>query len=119
MLRFLIDTQLPFTLVAKLKGMGFDAIHTTYFSQDYLLNDAAIRKIAVEQNRIIITKDTDFLEYYIVKGAPPKVFLIELGNIRNEELFIVFENNKSKILELFLEQNDDLVICQSDKLISF
>ncbi len=119
MLRFLIDTQLPFSLASKLKEFDFDAIHTTYFNAGHLMNDSEIRRIAIEQNRIIITKDTDFMEYYIVKGAPPKVFLLEIGNISNKQLFQLIETNHHWITVLFAHQNADMVICQNDKLVSY
>lgn len=119
MLRFIVDTQLPPSLTAKLIEWGFDAIHTTSFDNRDLLSDSNIRKIAIEQNRIIITKDTDFWEYYLVKNSPPKVFLVELGNISNKNLFHIIEANTKSLVELFVNQNANLVICQSDKLIAY
>ncbi len=119
MLRFIVDTQLPPSLAIKLNDWGFDAIHTTTFDNGHLLSDSNIRKIAIEQNRIIITKDTDFWEYYLVKNSPPKVFLLELGNISNKDLFHIIEANTQSLMELFINQKANLVICQSDKLIAY
>ncbi|WP_460908727.1 DUF5615 family PIN-like protein [Spirosoma areae] len=47
-------------LATYLRWKGFDAIHTTYFPDGHLLQDADIAKIATEDNRIIVTKDSDF-----------------------------------------------------------
>ncbi|MCB1160994.1 MAG: DUF5615 family PIN-like protein [Leptospiraceae bacterium] len=41
--------------------------------------------IAKDQDRIIATKDNDFLDNFLVNGAPPKVLFIQLGNISNKE----------------------------------
>ena len=73
MLRFLIDTQLPPKLSNLLNQWGFDSIHTTYFPDGHLLNDKAIREIAVNDNRIIVTKDSDFFDFFHVKVPPPSV----------------------------------------------
>jgi uncharacterized protein with PIN domain len=68
-LRFLIDTQLPPLLSILLNQWGYDSIHTTHFPDGHLLNDKAIREIAINNNRIIVTKDSDFYDYYHVKGS--------------------------------------------------
>lgn len=69
MLKFIIDTQLPPSLALRLNEFGFDAIHTSYFKNGHLISDSGIRTIAIEENRIIITKDSDFFDYYILKWA--------------------------------------------------
>ena len=79
MFRFLIDTQLPPLLAAYLTTKGFDAIHTTFFENGHLLKDAEISIIAITENRIIITKDGDFLDRYTIYGAPPKVYYFNWG----------------------------------------
>ncbi|TAF74267.1 MAG: hypothetical protein EAZ53_09845 [Bacteroidetes bacterium] len=86
MLRFIIDTQLPPLLAKYFKEKGFDVLHTTYFPDGHLLSDSQIIEIAVIHNRIIVTKDSDFLDYFLLNGAPPKVLLIQFGNISNKEL---------------------------------
>jgi predicted nuclease of predicted toxin-antitoxin system len=62
MVRFLVDTQLPPLLAAYLMSKGYDALHTTFFENGHLLKDAEISIIAKNENRIIITKDSDFLD---------------------------------------------------------
>ncbi len=71
MLRFIVDTQLPAALAVYLSGYDLDAIHTTFYPAGHLLKDREIREKAVAEDRIIITKDSDFFDYFFVKGAPP------------------------------------------------
>lgn len=40
--------------------MGHDAVHTQSYSQGIFMSDTDIRKLALKENRIIITKDSDF-----------------------------------------------------------
>lgn len=118
MLRFIVDTQLPPLLSGYLVKKGHDSIHTTYFKDGHLLQDAEISEIAKREFRIIVTKDNDFLERYVLRGSPPKVLLIQFGNIKNEDLINLFEKELPKVVNLF-EQDSNLVIFNKDKLISY
>ena len=110
MLRFLIDTQLPPKLRFIFEGFGGDAIHTTHFPEGHLLDDSTIIELAIQENRIIVTKDSDFQDNFLLKGSPPKVLLIKLGNISNKNLFIVIETHYSSIERLFEEGNGMVVL---------
>ncbi len=101
MLAFLIDTQLPPMLATRLKSKGCDAIHTTAFPNGHLLDDKTIRLIAVQQSRVIITKDSDFLDYYLLKGSPPRLLMLEFGNIRNKALLNLMDAHFESIVSLF------------------
>ncbi len=118
MLRFLVDTQLPPYLSKLLNEWGYDSKHTTHFPDSHLLNDKAIREIAINDNRIIVTKDSDFYDYYHVKGHPPAVLLLTMGNISNSNLFNQLQNHRTSIEKLFLNSSG-LVIFDGITLISF
>lgn len=74
-LNFIFDTQLPPILAERLNEKGHDAIHATHFKNGHFLNDTQIREIATREERIVITKDKDFLDYFLIKGAPPNVLV--------------------------------------------
>ncbi|MGA0560643.1 DUF5615 family PIN-like protein [Larkinella sp. VNQ87] len=117
-LRFLVDTQLPPILAAFLCRKGFDAIHTTFFSEGYLLEDEQISQIAIEHNRIIITKDNDFSMHYFLKGAPPKVLHLAVGNIRNRDLIDWLDTVLIAIVSSF-ESGSDMIEINSKEMISY
>ncbi len=118
MLRFIIDTQLPARLCELLDLLGYDSIHTSHFPDGHLMKDKAIREIAINENRIILTKDSDFYDYYHVKGAPPAILLLTLGNISNSDLFHKLKYYNSSIQDLFLA-GSNLVIFDGENLIGF
>ncbi|MEM1124979.1 MAG: DUF5615 family PIN-like protein [Bacteroidota bacterium] len=118
MLKFIIDTQLPYTLVKRLKALGADAIHTTYFSDGHLLDDYQIIEIAIEQGRIIITKDSDFQDNFLLKGTPPKILLLKLGNISNKDLFAMIEAVYNDVSELF-EGGNGMVVLSKNSVIGY
>lgn len=101
MLKFIIDTQLPPKLAKFLRDKGFSAVHTTYFPNGHLLDDKTIVQIAIRDNYIIITKDSDFLDNYLIHGVPPKVLMLQFGNISNADLVTLFENNIAHIEKTF------------------
>lgn len=55
---------------------------------------------ARENDYIIVSKDNDFLDLVAYHGAPPKILFVTCGNIRNAELFAIFEKNFNVALEL-------------------
>ncbi len=118
MIRFLIDTQLPPVLATYLLSKGYDSIHTTFFENGHLLQDNEISIIAKNENRIIVTKDSDFFDRYVVYGSPPRVLLLQFGNIRNADLLKYFERELEKMSKLFLEKNN-LVIFSRQQIISY
>jgi predicted nuclease of predicted toxin-antitoxin system len=113
MLKFIIDTQLPPKLAKFLRDKGFSAIHTTYFPNGHLLDDKAIVQIAIRDNLIIITKDSDFLDNYLVNGVPPKVLMLQFGNISNADLITLFEQNIANIEKTFEEGADFITFNRS------
>jgi predicted nuclease of predicted toxin-antitoxin system len=48
--------------------------------------DDVIWRFAAEMNFVLATKDDDFVELSILRGAPPKIILIRLGNCRTSAI---------------------------------
>lgn len=114
-MKFFIDANHPFKLASNLKRKGFDVIHTDNCSKKEKTTDREIRKIATEQKRIVISKDSDFLDSHLIQGVPQKLLLIGTGNIKNQELFKLIENNFEEIIKLF--ESIDLIELTNDQII--
>ena len=102
-MRFIVDTQLPFKLAMFLRASGHDCLHTTDTPQGHLLSDEEIVAGAKRDERIVITKDADFKDYYNLHGAPPRVLYLTFGNIANRDLLRFFEVHTEAITQLFAE----------------
>ena len=98
-MKFIIDAQLPYALSMHLKQKGFDIIHTDDLPNKELTTDNEIREISIKEDCIVVTKDSDFLDSYYIKGIPSKLLLVSTGNIKNKVLFNLFESNIEKIIE--------------------
>ncbi len=100
-MKFLIDANLPYKLATLLKEKNYDIIHTDDLPDKERTKDSEIRKIASDQNRTVITKDSDFLDSHIIQGIPAKLLLVTTGNIINKSLMDLFDKYFETIVELF------------------
>lgn len=92
-MKFIVDAQLPKSLADWPKDQNFDAIHTLDLPKQNKTSNDEILKIAQSENRIVISKDSDFLQSYILRNKPEKLILVTTGNIRNIDLIGIIEKN--------------------------
>ncbi len=114
-MKFLVDAQLPTRLAKLLQLAGYDTIHTRDLPLQNATTDVEINTISVQQERIVVTKDSDFLDSFVVRQQPYKLLLVTTGNITNTELVELFANNLSQLAYLFeqhslIEINRDNII---------
>jgi predicted nuclease of predicted toxin-antitoxin system len=100
-MKFLVDANLPSRLALKLRSLGFDTLHTDDLPNKERTTDKEIRKTSVEENRILITKDSDFFDSHLILGVPGKLLFITTGNIVNSDLLELLEKNFATIARLF------------------
>jgi len=99
-MKFIVDAQLPNGIAWILNNRGFDTIHTDDLPDKERTRDNQIREISIRECRIVVTKDSDFLDSHYIKNIPEKLLLISTGNIKNKELFNLFANNLHQIIEM-------------------
>lgn len=85
-MKFLVDAQLPRRVVGWLATAGCDALHTLDLPDANRTTDARVTELADQEERIVVTKDADFVNSHILRGQPAKLLLISTGNISNREL---------------------------------
>jgi len=100
-MNFLVDAQLPWRLVTLLQEGGYDAVHTLDLPLGNRTTDTIINELSVNEQRVVVTKDADFVDSFILRGQPWKLLLVSTGNIRNSELIPLFLANIDKIAEAF------------------
>lgn len=103
--KFLVDAQLPKRLAAWLNLAGYDAIHTRDLPRQNRTADVEINAISIQEQRIVITKDSDFLDSFLLNREPYKLLQVTTGNITNSELEALLAEHVSQIVSLF-EQHD-------------
>jgi predicted nuclease of predicted toxin-antitoxin system len=77
--------------------------------------DREITEIASKESRIVISKDSDFVQSFWVTGQPT-LLLLSTGNLSNEKLMLIFEHNLSKLVLAFTKHRF-IEITQTDLII--
>jgi len=96
-MKFLVDAQLPRRLAAQLTQAGHETLHTLDLPLGNRTPDATINDLSFNDNYIVITKDSDFVESFLLQGKPRKLLLVSTGNITNADLEVLFGANIEKI----------------------
>ena len=101
-MKFLVDAQLPRRLARLLREAGHEATHTLDLPLGNRTTDDSINERSVSDKLVVITKDADFVNSFLLRQEPYKLLLISTGNIRNSELETILLLNLEKVAEGFL-----------------
>ena len=104
-MRFIVDAQLPRRMTRLLHQSGQDALHTLDLPEANRTSDTAILQRAARESRVVITKDSDFVDSFLLDRKPEKLLLISTGNITNAELEAIFMPNLDAIIAALTNNN--------------
>ncbi|MDJ0659272.1 MAG: DUF5615 family PIN-like protein [Crocosphaera sp.] len=110
-MKLLFDHNLSPSLVKRLADLYPNSNHLYLMGLDRE-NDNIIWEIAKQQDYIIVTKDSDFNELLILKGFPPKVIWIRIGNCSTRMIESLLINNYA-IISNFSQDNSIGIITLS------
>jgi predicted nuclease of predicted toxin-antitoxin system len=97
-MNFLVDAQLPRRLSRRLQEAGHDVLHTLDLPAGNRTTDSEINALSIRERRVVITKDADFVNSYLLIGQPYKLLVVSTGNITNTELEALFMPNLPAIV---------------------
>src|SRR5712692_7920827 len=100
-MKFMIDAQLPRRLAAQFRQAGLEAIHTLDLPDGNRTLDRVINELSIKEQYIVVTKDSDFVESFLLRREPWKLLLISTGNLGNDELERLFLSGIKKVVEGF------------------
>ena len=100
-MKFLIDAQLPKTLSLQILELGHEALHTLDLPGSNRTTDSEISSLSLKHSWIVVTKDSDFVDSFLLRREPWKLLLISTGNIRNSKLSELILRNVDKITLAF------------------
>ncbi|HLO88272.1 MAG TPA: DUF5615 family PIN-like protein [Nostocaceae cyanobacterium] len=104
-MKFLVDAQLPVRLARLLQAAGYDTIHTSDLPNKNATTDLEINAISIQEERIVISKDSDFFDSFIISCQPYKLLQLTTGNITNSQLEALFTNNLPQLVQLFQQHS--------------
>ncbi|MEX1026622.1 MAG: DUF5615 family PIN-like protein [Candidatus Paceibacterota bacterium] len=88
-----MDAHLPRKLCGVLAQHGHDAVHTLDLPAGNATKDPVINQISFDEQRVVISKDTDFFYSHLLQGRPWKLLLVKTGNISARDLCALLERN--------------------------
>lgn len=106
-MKLILDAHLPASLAQYFPG--HDVIHTSALPEGNFTADRTINQISILEDRVLITKDSDFYYSYVAARKPKKLVLVKLGNMRLKELKSYFERNAEQLISL-LEDHSFLIL---------
>lgn len=104
-MKFLCDVHISYKLVRQLISLGFESVHVNEILDKSETKDSDLCKYADQNNYVVISKDSDFRDSFFVKQTPKKLIKINLGNISNQELLGIFNDNIGAIQKLDIKKN--------------
>jgi len=90
-MKLILDAHLPSSLAQYFPG--HDVLHTSALPEGNLTSDETLNQISLLEDRVLITKDSDFYHSYVAARKPKKLVLVKLGNMRLKDLKSYFERN--------------------------
>jgi predicted nuclease of predicted toxin-antitoxin system len=100
-MKFLVDAQLPYRFVRRLREARHEALHTLDLPLGNRTTDVDINELSARERYAVVTKDSDFVNSFLLNRRPYKLLLISTGNINNAELETLFVANLERIAEGF------------------
>lgn len=108
-MKLLFDEHLSHKLVSKISDIFPNSKHVKELKLQSE-SDLKIWKYAKNNEFVIVSKDSDFVDIVNIKGYPPYLVWIRSGNVRVKEIEKTIRNNAVKILNTF--KNQDIGIIQ-------
>ncbi len=104
-MKFLCDVHISYKLSNHLISLGFSSVHVNEILDRSNTKDSHICKYADDNDLIVITKDSDFRDFFFINGTPKKLIKVNLGNISNKDLIQIFTDMKPKLRKLYAKPN--------------
>lgn len=96
-----MDAQLPRRVAHLLRAAGHDAVHTLDLPGANRTTDDEILELAAREQRVVVSKDADFVNSFVLARRPERLLLISTGNIRNADLEALLVSNIAAIVAAF------------------
>jgi predicted nuclease of predicted toxin-antitoxin system len=108
-LKLLVDENLPPRLAEDLTDLFPDSVHVRSVGLSSTA-DSSIWEYAKAHGFTFLTRDKDFANLSMTRGAPPKVILLKVGNCSTSRLASIVRNNAIRFSEFENDARRSLLI---------
>jgi predicted nuclease of predicted toxin-antitoxin system len=108
-MKLLFDQNLSFKLSPILDSVFPGSQHVKDFGLTGN-DDEVIWQLALEKCFVIVSKDSDFFHRSLLRGHPPKVIQVRVGNCSTQHIRDLFTREESTIKEFLNNSKEALLI---------
>ena len=108
-MKLLFDHNLSPRLVSRLADLYPDSNHLFNLNLD-TAEDSFVWQYARDNDFTIVTKDSDFSELTLLRGFPPKVIWIRIGNCTTKDIESLIRFNTKEINNFYRESKLGILI---------
>jgi predicted nuclease of predicted toxin-antitoxin system len=106
-MKILLDQNLSYRIIKKLNSIYPEINHVSNFNLQ-ASDDKVVWEFAKNNDFTLVTQDSDFYDFSILKGFPPKIIWIKCGNTSTNNIIEILTKNYQAIKD-FIE--DDKYAC--------
>ena len=107
-MRLLFDHNLSFRLITFLADVYPEATHVALVGLERA-PDEDVWEYARDKNYLIVTKDSDFNDLSVLRGFPPKVVWLRVGNCPTSRIILLLRQHHAAIVN-FAEDVDSGIL---------
>ena len=107
-MKLLLDQNLSRRLLPALEEYFPGSSQTALLELD-CADDIDVWRVAREAGYAIVTKDADFIEMALIKGWPPKIIRLDLGNVSNDVILACLRKHLPDIAEFLVSDHDGVL----------
>jgi predicted nuclease of predicted toxin-antitoxin system len=104
-LKLLLDQNLSYKLVSELEPTFPGSSHVFRLGLDQA-PDTELREYAALREFTLVTKNTDLVDLCVLRGAPPKIVWLRLGNCTTELVREVLQRSEQRIVTFGQDQSE-------------
>ena len=108
-MKFLCDVHISYKIATAIQQAGYTAEHVNDLPDRWHTPDQAIAAYANQHDLILLTKDKDFRNSFLLNRRPKKLIKINLGNVANQRLSALIVGNLPQLDTLSAEASSFMV----------
>jgi predicted nuclease of predicted toxin-antitoxin system len=95
-MKLLFDNNISIRMTDRLMDIFPDASHVALIGLDRA-DDLTVWRYAYENNFCIVTKDSDFCDLCVIRGFPPQIIWLRIGNCTTQQIETLLRTQSASI----------------------
>jgi len=102
-MKILLDQNISYKVIKKLESIYLEINHVSNFNLQ-ASDDKIIWEFAKNNGFTLVTQDSDFHDFSILKGSPPKIIWLKCGNTTTNNIVKILSENYQVINDFIVHE---------------